>query len=125
MMKMTKREYFDRLIQASVDGTFPSFKEEECGCYFQHPTIEGRRCAVGILFPKEMEIKNLKWNDDTVTGIPESVLQEYIPVGLTIRDLIEVQACHDDQRLKGTKWDAEKFKSRLKKLNCFKEYVND
>jgi hypothetical protein len=49
------QEYYDQLMAACDDGTFPSYAPDEGnsnGCWYRSP--DGKRCAVGIRIPDEL-----------------------------------------------------------------------
>jgi len=123
---LSKREYFDKLIQSSLDGIFPSFNKELGGCFYrqsENPTCK-ERCAIGILIPDCFYctgMENLAIQD-LLNQFP--YLKKYINIeNISINDLSDIQICHDILAKIG--WDHQKFVDSLLELCCFKEFRED
>lgn len=113
---MLKQDYYDLLIKAANDGTFPSLTENgDCKYRFGE-----KKCAVGILIDDEKydpSIENLKANSSRLN------LSDYIsdwPGDLNVEDLRNVQICHDIYAFDVYKrWNKEAFIKSLNSLPFF------
>lgn len=89
---MTNQEYYDKLVCAALDGTFPSYDENQNICMYRHGN---HRCAVGILIPDEEYSESMeKRSADTLVenGLFKTTLSKDI--------LQSAQYSHDD-----SSWD--------------------
>src|SRR5574338_602162 len=111
---MTKRDYYDLLIQCTRDGTFPSHVGPKC--LYRSPS--NRRCAIGVLIPDE-DYKPF-WDVDQypVDDLPPQILEAITPEGMRLADLLAIQRVHDTHAIT---WDAEDVIDALGQLSCFQE----
>ena len=113
MAKISKREYYDLLVSTSATGGFPA--RNSLGCVYLHSS--GRKCAIGLLIPDGHKAQYEGGYVDLILDIfPD--LKDYMPDGLTVTELREIQRCHDSQ-VNG--WDHEKFVESLQP--CFKDVL--
>ncbi len=123
---LTKREYYDLLIQSAHDGTFPSMINKSCAYRGQR---EGSKCAIGLLLTDEeaRRIPNTVGLSQIIREYPELDLEHRVS-GLTKKDLIDIQEIHDYTAfsIHTTPSNfAEKFVKRLNSLPCFAEFVQE
>jgi hypothetical protein len=119
---VTKREYFDLLVQTSAAGKFPA--GDLAGCYYRVPegvTSCGDRCAVGVLIPDEVYCQSFE-EAGPVNSLFEtySDLEQFIPEGLTTEDLRRIQVRHD--RHSSRPWNHDRFVQELLALDCSREF---
>jgi len=106
---MTKQEYYDLLVRAAKDGTFPSIEGNHC----KYRSADGRKCPIGILIlDADYEPRWDVENGYGIAKLPHNLLQAIIPEGMTVIDLGYVQECHDQFR--NFPWSPEQF---IKDLN--------
>lgn len=115
---MTKAEFKEKLIEVSAAGGFPA-RSPEGGC--QYRTADGRKCAVGVTIPdgeyrREMECGTAL---DLYMKFPD--LTRYIPEGMSVGDMDEVQGVHDmlAVTMAGREWPHAKFAEMIAALPCF------
>lgn len=113
---MTKREYYDLLIQSATDGTFPSYNGDMC--VYRGPGKA--KCAVGLLIPDEKYSSYLEGKPVYLDSI-QSKLE--FPSNITISDLIDIQGAHDS--LASKVWNSDLFINKIKSLACFKEFQDE
>lgn len=120
-MAITVQEYYDLLVTTSANSGFPSIRAEDDGRnYCRYRNSDGKKCAFGVLIPDD------KYNPDMECGQVGEILKrymflnEYIPSGMNINDLQNIQYIHDDlaTSLK-QEWSHGLFVARLNKERCF------
>lgn len=122
--RLTKQEYYDALVRAAQDGTFPAVKYSGWGrecCYRLDGTPAClKRCAVGILIPDEdyrpeMEGSYWLW--------PSEVRDSIRPEGMEDVDIARVQYIHDHLSMSVVNgWEpyfAATLVRRINLLSCF------
>ncbi len=113
---MTKREYYDLLVQSARDGTFPSIRDGSC--LYRGPGT--KKCAVGLLIPDELYDREMEHY--LVTDFPDTLISRILPEGLSLSDLSRIQALHDE--FYNSTWNARKFVENLNQLSCFQDLEN-
>jgi len=122
---ISKQEYWTKLVETSKNGGFPA---AEAGCC-HYLTADNKKCGVGILFPDGTYERTKHRNcgaENFLNMYPE--FAQYIPEGMTGRDLVDVQETHDDTwrslRKKGLDWNHDCFVQRLRGLPCFADIAS-
>lgn len=110
---MTKQDYYDLLVEAADNGTFPSM--DGCTCFYRGPG--GSKCAVGILIPDKDYSSLLEYS--TVRELPSKLVQQILPEGMDISDLENIQKAHD--AFNRVAWEANAFLKEINKLECFRD----
>lgn len=118
---ITKRDYFQMLVNAARDGTFPSVTDGVCA----YRGRNGKKCAIGLILTDE-EV-NTTDNNASISLLsikfPSLDLNNRVE-GLTIGDLAKIQNLHDTLHFKNlSAWPGDVFIDRLKQLPCFKEFA--
>jgi hypothetical protein len=123
----TNRSYFDLLVKTSAEGKFPAYEGGQC----KYRTSNGLKCGVGVIVPDEIYCDLFDHNEFMVTGIiylnnhlPNVLkLKEWIPEGMTILELADVQKVHDSNSSPYYLWDHDNFVKQLLKLPCFAKFA--
>lgn len=128
---MTKREYFDRLISATRDGTFPSFQPGAGGvCSYRtlRADVSETRCAVGLLLDEAAFAEGCIQNNFGLEN-PEvrEVVAHLLPNGATLDDAARIQRAHDSyynvhKSAEQREQSHELFRQTLLTIPCFEEY---
>lgn len=87
---MTPQKAYDKLVQSSLDGTFPSIFGNG-DCVYQHPDNPKKKCDAGIFIPEEM-LKDIPEQTTLVDALPEHI-KDCFP--FPTHDMLEIQSCHD------------------------------
>jgi hypothetical protein len=115
MAKLTRQQYYNKLVKCALDGTFPATDHSN---FPEYRTDDGRRCAVGILIPKKKY--DPKIEDHNVN---ESIVKDggyvTVPKGMTYKELYGVQDTHD--RICNEQDFTRLFLDDLNALDCFKK----
>jgi hypothetical protein len=111
------QEYYDQLVRAALDGTFPGYDHDDGRCVYR--TEDGKhRCAVGIRVPDHFftEFDTTCWG--LFDELPGEVQAAVTPRGFNGEDMLAVQRVHD-KTVYGCEWDAVTFLEALNQLRCF------
>lgn len=119
----TPKMVFDRLVQTSADGLFPSTKNSGSGCAYR--AENGRKCPFGLFIPDELYNKNI---EDVPAGMILNNDTMGIKVVLPPWSLVEdfwrrIQLVHDVFVFNNKRWNHEEFVKNLKCVfngYCFK-----
>lgn len=115
---MTKKEYYDLLVETSAAGGFPSVEADSGHCKYRGPN--GKKCAVGLLIPDELydpRMDNPGGASDVLTVATRyPKVAAVFPDGMTASDLKSVQEVHDSISYG---WAHGVFVERLNALPCF------
>ncbi|MGL5936650.1 MAG: hypothetical protein ACRCZI_13635 [Cetobacterium sp.] len=111
---MTKSEYYNKLVEVSTNGGFPSVISGAC----QYRTGDGKSCAVGIAIPDEVYKPSFEHCSivslvKVHKAITERQLLEW--TGCLLNVVSNIQALHDDLSMK-VSWNHEKFVKGLNKI---------
>jgi hypothetical protein len=119
-----RQSYYDKLVQAAQDGTFPSV-DGDGKCKYRGP--DGKKCAIGIELTDEEaadEGEGMSFEDISCGVINRLELS----TGLNRFDLAKVQGVHDNNASKYNPttfkqvrkaWSLNKFTLELNQLECF------
>ena len=109
---MTKDEYKDLLIKTSEAGHFPAMGRVNNGVTCMYLTPEGRKCAIGILLPDGHDAQKARVSAAFLfDDYPD--LKQFIPEGMMVRDLLNIQQVHDHVALMRKEWDHNEFVNRI------------
>ncbi len=111
--RITKREYRQLLDAAGRDGTFPSIKVDNGGCFYRLDSTAGckQRCAVGILIPDDKYDPKMECSLWTLERrFP--FIAEYFPEGMSIGEMSSIQRAHDGNPC-GDVWNHEVFMNNV------------
>lgn len=119
--RLTALQYLRLLEKTSLNGGFPANEGDAC----TYRTKDGKKCAVGLIMPDKYWIPGR--NTSCIKDIhDECSLDKWIPKGIDLDDLADIQFTHDDltnlfDRTK-KEWDHSLFMKRLMRLDCFKPF---
>ncbi len=114
---MTKQQYYNKLVKAATNGTFPGY-EDGNGCRYRTPA--GKQCAVGILFKKDayaIHHERQSLSSLALAGVLEPV------EGLDENQLADIQQLHDNHAK--TSWQTSRFIKDLNTLACFADVIKE
>lgn len=118
----TAQAYYDALIAASSDGTFPSISAEGV-CLYRVCNNAGttHKCAAGIMIPDEM-VARFAEKEGVYSQANNELFKSLLPDEMSIDDLAECQQAHDDSsRVLGgvISWDQKSFVENINQVGCF------
>lgn len=128
----TAQEYYDALVQAAHDGTFPSAaycdnKSGKIKCLYYHEGPDGtiHRCSAGILFDDKKLAAGMSGSSGAYWA---KLFEALVPNGFSAFELQECQMAHDQScstagRGQPILFDRLKFVNRLNSLPCFASCV--
>lgn len=120
--RLTAKEYFDLLEKTSLEGGFPA-SDGKGNCLYRAP--KGKACAIGIILPDQYYLNKCNGSIFEIC-MKQLQVNEWLPVGLDYKDLIQVQKLHDDQGVniyyRNEKWNHDKFMNELRQLKCFQGF---
>jgi len=117
-MSVTKQEYYDMLVCAALDGTFPSFDEESKQCLYK--SADGKNsCALGILIPDSLYTSLIEKQGIYENGVYNWFINNnLLPLDMTQSEAADVQSIHDD--IASSIWDLKYFLQHLNSLPVFR-----
>jgi len=122
-MPVTKREYYEMLKKAAIDGTLPSVTPDS-QCLYRGPNET--KCVVGILI--EDEDYHESFEGSAVWDLDHELIKKILPQSMTIKDLEQIQDLHDRRARMDSRgeqvWNGEEFIEALNQLDCFKEFAS-
>jgi len=116
---MTRDEFYQKLREAAVDGTFPSIyshsttsKAPSCAYRANGKADCSSRCVGGLLLPDRLYENTLEYMG--VVALSD-LFKPYLPIGMDIEELEELQFAHDDEALPdgAEDWDSDKFLANI------------
>ena len=128
-MKPTKQQYYDLLVKTSAEGGFPSLNTERDACRYRG--TNGKKCAVGLIMPDEVYCLRME-GQLAMSACELAGNLDWIPEGMTPRDLVGIQRAHDwecqnlifgDADGVVTPWSHARFVANLNNLSCFADVV--
>jgi len=135
-MKLTKQELYDLQVLGVLTHAFPSIKKTGGCCYRGDNDPKSEiRCSIGIAMSDDEYKPEMDGCDDT--DYVSLSLEEVVPppIGMDIKDMQELQGCHDRQvsmvGFKQTssfefirnKWNGEEFLQAINKLYFFSDVI--
>ncbi|MGI9297846.1 MAG: hypothetical protein ACR2QC_08100 [Gammaproteobacteria bacterium] len=130
-MSISLQQYYDELIRAAGDGTFPGTMSEENNYCTMRRVRENKtvaKCAIGIRLPEHVldQLEEDELLHEEVTEIDEAIITKYFPTELSLEDISDIQSSHDTASEFG--WDRSKFIHMINGLGCFdgvEKYTSD
>jgi hypothetical protein len=124
----TKQAWLNELVRLSRTGAFPAMVKRGIRQQCLYTTEDGRRCAVGVLFPTGTVSCTDECNgllaDELFYKRPE--LAAYLPDGVSQYEAVDVQDKHDRVAfINDGAWNHDQFVSALLATVCFKGMVPD
>ena len=104
---MTREEYHDLLIQTSLDGKFPAVNPVNGDCVYR--TQDDKRCAVGLLIPDEVYTPSFEGKVVSTLVNLGMVTESLLPLGMTWKELNDIQLSHDSHVASYNQWNHEKW----------------
>lgn len=119
------REFFDKLVQASLDGKLPARGKapgagEGASELCRYCTANGRQCGIGLLFSPE-DAAALEVLEAGPVGVNRDLFAKILPGWLSLEEARLVQRAHDDLALKLV-WSHDKWVSDLRSIPLFSSF---
>lgn len=121
---MTKLEYYGLLVKTSLSGGFPANEEHNGtrGCRYR--CVDGKKCAIGLIMPDYFYSPDIE-GKLVQRMMTKTTIPEWVPAGVTVEQLIDVQTAHDDASFAADPWNHEAFADATKKILDIGPKVNN
>lgn len=118
------REFFDKLVQASLDGKLPAWGRSD-GDYLvrdlcRYHTTDGRQCGIGLLYSPE-DAAALEAGQAGSVNMNSCLFGKILPDWLSLDDAIQVQRAHDGLGALG-RWSHDTWVDNLRAIPLFSSF---